>query len=241
MCTVVSSRIGKRAFLVQAAVCVLIASLPATANAAMFVFDLDQPGGPDGKELIASATVDVQPSQVVVTLTNGTVNPRSVAEALTGVSFTGVDTPGLYIISENASFIEIHGNTAADVEAVAVPGNFLPDGTNTGKWRVSDEGFGNGVTLNWHAGSSAAIIGPALNGAYSDSNASLQGNHNPFIDQTATFTLNRPQGFPQTISSLTFYFNTSMDVVKHTTPTPEPSTIAFLASTGLWFIRRRYA
>jgi hypothetical protein len=218
-----------------------LAVMAASAQAAVFPFSINVPNGADGKTIIASATVDVQATQVVITLTNGTVNPKSAAEALTGFKFTGVTTPGLTMISESApsGFINIddNGNATSDPGAGFVANS---------KWIISNN-QSQGVSLNWGANPPYAIIGPGSGPTtYADSNSSLHGNHNPFVNQTATFTLNKPAGFPEQITSGTFYFNTDMGISYAGSPPggsiPEPASLGLvgLGAAGL-LIRRRKA
>jgi len=83
------------------------------------------------------------------------------------------------------------------------------------------------------------IIGPPGNGGYTNAKGSIAGNgpHNPFLDQTATFTLDEAGvTAATTVTSSTFQFGTSdgQDQPAGTlVATPEPSTLALLSCAAL--------
>jgi hypothetical protein len=98
-----------------------------------------------------------------------------------------------------------------------------------------------------------AIIGPPTAGVYSSANGSIAGNsaHNPFFEQTATFTITNAAITTNTsISGVVFSFGTTAgDNYGGTcapgacgSPTiPEPITSGLVGSglIGLFFLRRR--
>jgi hypothetical protein len=90
------------------------------------------------------------------------------------------------------------------------------------------------------AGPAHLIIGPpGTGGTYSNANGSIAGNgpHNPFLNQTATFTLTAPNiSASSTITSATFSFGTTSGVnVIGQSVVPEPSSLV-LGFAALGFV-----
>jgi PEP-CTERM motif len=97
------------------------------------------------------------------------------------------------------------------------------------------------------AGPAQLIIGPAgPGGIYTNANGSIAGNdpHNPFLMQTATFTISNPAiTINTTVSNVQFSFGTTFGNDVHGTDTPEPSTYA-LMSVGILaggLLRKKFA
>ncbi|OJW21460.1 MAG: hypothetical protein BGO49_13390 [Planctomycetales bacterium 71-10] len=165
---------------------------------------------------------------LTITLTNLTANPGSAADLLTRLQFqftSGGPTTGSLTSSsgDEVSLAKVGGNT------VATPGS---SGVATG-WNLSSS---SGVLQLSMVGAPIApkhgILGPAGSGGYyNNANPSLLGNHNPFLNGSATFVLNI-NGLANsgaTISSATFIFNTEANISVDGKPgsnvIPEPSSV----------------
>jgi hypothetical protein len=165
---------------------------------------------PDGS---VSATAKFTPSNGVITvlLADTLVDPKSVGELLSGVSFTlasGVTSGTL-------------GSTSANIRKVARDGSFTDLGPASTGWAL-DENFNGGFQLCvlctdlGAVGPSHLLLGnPAVSGTYSSANASIAGNkpHNPFTQGVATFLINIPGvTSSDSVTSATFYFGTTAGI-----------------------------
>ncbi len=222
-----------------------------TAQASVIVFQTPMGATTSGGAVSATASFTLSANTLDIQLTNTLANPTSVAQLLSGLSFT-LDS-GLTngtLSSSVANFI-----TVASGGTFSSAGSGLPTG-----W-VLQPGFdlcdicASGGGSNRPAG---LIIGPPGAGhLYSSANGSIAGNgpHNPFIDQTASYDLNI-QGLSASdaISSVTFRFGTTFgtDTVDGVctsdcggTSVPEPGPLALFAAgllgCALFINRRRRA
>jgi hypothetical protein len=84
------------------------------------------------------------------------------------------------------------------------------------------------------------IIGPpGAGGTYSNANSSIAGNvpHNPFLNQTATFTITGSGITASTVvTAATFSFGTTPGDNVAAVPVPEPSTMAIAGLGAIGFI-----
>jgi hypothetical protein len=162
---------------------------------------------PDGS---VSATAKFTPSHGVVTvlLADTLVDPKSVGQLLSGVSFTFASgmTSGTL------------GSSSANLRKVSRDGSFTDLGPTSTGWAL-DENFNGGFQLCvlctdlGAAGPKHLLIGnPAVSGTYESANASIAGNkpHNPFTQGIATFLINIPGvTSSDSVTSATFFFGTT--------------------------------
>lgn len=162
--------------------------------------------------------------QLVITLTNLLASPTDVAQTISDLSFT---------LSNGTLTGATSDSLTAPVHLITInsDGSVTDNGTGAAGWVFTSPTSTTGLldVLNGpgHAGPAHEIIGP---GPYTTANNSIAGNgpHNPFIDQTATFTISG-SGITTdtTVSSATFTFGTSAESVP---AVPEPSTFAITLS-----------
>jgi len=159
-----------------------------------------------GNPVAAQAIITTSLNTVTVTLKDLLANPTTVAQLISDVFFTlSGSTSGSGSVSPTAtSYINVADNGTASA-AGAVPAVYAyTDTSNT----VHLTGIGSGTT-----GPCCLIIGPAgAGGVYTNANDSITGNdpHNPFLNQTATFTLALAGvTAATTISNVIFSFGTA--------------------------------
>ena len=213
------------------------------AAAAAAVFTLSSPAygqtfsqqGMIGNEPVwASANFVAGTDSVTVTLTNLQGNPVSIVNAISDIFFTATQggvalTSGTGYYTPTASYINIAANGTA-TPAVAPANNWLLSSTS-GVYHL-DALCGPPAQCG---GPSGLIIGP---GPYTSANGSIAGNgpHNPFIDQTATFTLALLGATAQTvISNVIFSFGTNGAII----PIPAAVWLFISGLVGLIGIARR--
>ena len=216
------------------------------ARASTITFNTPSGATTGGGPVNDTATLTTGAGTVSVSLTNLQANPTDVAQLLSDLFFTlnGGNTAGGTLGTTNASFINVAGN-----------GTTTPAGSGATGWTLDTSGgSANGGTLHLcvicggGAGPANLIIGPPNgSGIYANANGSIAGNgpHNPFINQTATFTVNVPGVTANTlITGAVFSFGTTAGInvpgVPNLplNPVPEPATLA-LFGTGLAYLSTR--
>jgi hypothetical protein len=177
---------------------------------------------------------------ISITLTDLLANPKTVAQTISDLSFS---VAGLTLASGNTSLSSSNANTIfVNADGTTSPGstgvstgwglNFSPtNGLPAGAVQLDALGF---------VGPKNLIIGPPDgSGVYSNANNSIAGNvpHNPFINQTATFTL-AVTGVTSSsiITNVVFSFGTTEGDTSPGTAVPEPSSMAIAGLGALGFL-----
>jgi hypothetical protein len=201
--------------------------------------DFSVTGSLDGHPIDATAHFVTGVDSVSVTLTNLSANPVSIIQAISDIFFTATQggvalTSGTGFKTPSASYIAIAANGTSSAAAVPVNNWLL---TNTSGTYHLDALCGPPPQCG---GPSGLIIGP---GPYTNANGSIAANgpHNPFIDQTATFTLALLGATAATvISDVVFSFGTDGVTVPGTV-VPIPAAVWLFVSglLGLIGIARR--
>jgi hypothetical protein len=218
---------------------VALALLPAPATAGTFSFVTPAGATTSGGPVSARADITTTGGQISITLSNLQANPTDVAQLLSDFHFT-VGVPGNLAASIPA------GASAQSIFVIA-GGTTNPGGSLTTVAAVgwvytttsSTDGTLDVLQGPGHAGPANLIIGPpGPGGTYSNANGSIAGNgpHNPFLDQSASFTITAPGIFSFiTITGVTFSFGTTEGANEITgvplvAATPEPGSLALLAT-----------
>jgi len=200
-------------------------------NAATITYVTPSGSSTSGGAVNASALFNTTAGALTVTLTNLQPNITDVAQALSDLNFTfsnGLTTGTLTSSSGQQVTIAANGTTT------------LGPTTSTG-WGLNNNVSG-GLQLNalGFVGPAGLIVGPpGPGGVYTNANGSIAGNgpHNPFINQTATFTISNAAITAATlITSAVFSFGTTAGInvtgVPSTNPVPLPGALPLFA-TGL--------
>lgn len=201
---------------------------PAQANTSTFIVSGE-----------AQAVITTSLNTVKIDLTDLYVNPNSVGENLSAFTFTLNTTPtSASVSSSSAREVTVGSSGQYTLGSVVSPGWILS--LFSAKTTLDD------LAGTGHSGPAETIIGAPGSGGYTNSAGSIAGNHphNPFLDQTATFTLTETGVTASTsIISTIFQFGTTdgQNQVTGSTPvsgnqqyaTPEPSTFALIGCAGV--------
>ncbi|HYL37391.1 MAG TPA: hypothetical protein VEV17_15865 [Bryobacteraceae bacterium] len=204
----------------------MLALLPAFAVATTCTGGLTSVSTPAGATVLgeavdASASFCATAGQVVITLTNLQTGIVDAGQLLTDLQFSmnTADTSAT-LSSSSANFILIGSGGAVTPDGSGATGWGFGSGTlGTGNYLLCII-CGDGVTAT--AQPTEGIIGP---GPYTSANGSIANNpaHNPFIDQTGTFTISDSHITSNTnFSGVVFSFTTTFgnNII------PEPRTYA---------------
>jgi hypothetical protein len=212
-------------------VALIAGAITAPAARADFIQTFTTPAGATtgGQPVDASATFDITAGQIGITLTNLQANPTSVVQNLSDLSFMVVSgsLDGSTLKSSSGNEITVNKDSTTS------PGG---TGVSTG-WAYTGAGSqGLLDVLGTTIGPAHLIIGPpGPGGVYSNANGSIAGNgpHNPFLDQTASFTITGTGITADSrITGVVFSFGTT-EGANHVPAVPEPSTLAIAGLGGL--------
>lgn len=176
--------------------------------------------GNGGAAVNAGASIVYSNNTISVTLTNCLVNPTSISQNISDVFFTiaGASATGGQIASNSTSLVSVASDGTATLSTGSVTWNLIMSGDS---FHLTDL-IGNSPTTP-----TETIIGaPDGSGLYSNANGSIAGNgpHNPFVNQTATWTI-ACVGCSGDISDVTISFGTTPS-----TAVPEPASMLLLGS-----------
>lgn len=196
------------------------------ANAGIVSFFTPAGATIGGQTVSAKATFTTSADTVVVLLENLEADPTSVVQNLSGLQFT-IST------GQNSGSI----TTSAGLDrTIAKAGTYVDGAVGDTGWDLSTVGsdlFLN--VLGTKIGPAHLVIGPPGGPTYANANGSIAGNgpHNPFLAESATFTL-KVTGVTaaSSISAVTFAYGTTEGANLVTGIVPEPSTLA-LTAVGL--------
>jgi hypothetical protein len=219
-------------------VVLLVFGLAHGAEATLMTFSTSAGATQNDLPVSAKAVFDISDGHIQVVLENLIVNPKSVVQNISGISFV-IDSGNMSAVLSSSFGQERNvrsDKTYIDGQSVDT-GWVLHSYTDRLHLTVLDTAIAPKHTI---------IGSPDESGLYNQANKSLAGNgpHNPFLNQKATFELEAP-GLDKssTVSSVVFGFNTQCG---NSTPgdnitiiVPEPATMILLALGNLLFILRK--
>jgi hypothetical protein len=142
----------------------------------------------------------------VITLTNNLANPIDVTQLLSDFSFSLSGTTALgSLASSSGQEITVNSNGTSTLGTGTVAAGWVLTSPSAGSYLLNVLGAGG-------AGPTHLIIGGPGAGGYTNANGSIAGNpaHNPFLNGSATFTLNLTGVTADTtISNVMFSFGTT--------------------------------
>jgi hypothetical protein len=208
---------------------VVVGTSPAFANFQQFFTPPGSTAG--GLPVNAEADFTTSAGQITIVLTNLQANPTSIIQAISDLFFSaqGLTTVGAGSFNAAGNYINI-----SDTKVVTGAGS------NLYNWELTNAAgtYHLNKLCGACGGPAGLIIGP---GPYTAANGSIAGNtaHNPFADQTATFTLALAGVTADTlISNVVFSFGTETGT---NVAVPIPAAIWLFGSglLGLIGIARR--
>jgi len=225
-----------------------VASIGTPAHAGSITYVTPSGSTSGGGPVNAEADFTTAAGSITITLKDLQANPTDVAQLLSGLSFTvgnGGSTTGSAQTGASSQELTVNGNgtfsIGANLTTVAAVGWVYTMTSSTGTLDVL-QGPG-------HAGPAHLIIGPPGGPTYANANGSTAGNgpHNPFLNQSAMFTITAPNvSADTTITAAIFAFGTTegASLIPGVSTVPEPSALVLgLVGLGLvgsiGFYRRR--
>jgi hypothetical protein len=234
-------RLSKRNLIFSgvAVVGLVAATMGSPAHAGTITYVTPSGATTGGQAVDAEAVFTTGTNSLTITLTNLEANPTSVVQNLSDLNFTlsNGTNAGFSLSSSSGQEVTVDSSRTPSL-GLTVTQISSP---STG-WELSTSGTTQGtldVLAAGGAGPAHLIIGPpGTGGTYSNANGSIEGNgpHNPFLNQTATFTISGTGiTADTTISAMSFSFGTTEggNVVTGQV-VPEPSSLVLgLLGLGL--------
>jgi hypothetical protein len=228
-----------------------LVTISASASAAVFTFSTAPGSSVPAGAVNASATFTTGNGQLIITLQDLFANPTSAGQLVSDLDFS-LSSPlaGAVGFSSSAQQITINSDGSSSI-----------GGTGSTGWGFGSFGTGYIVCVicpstavlsaNPAVNPSAEIIGP---GPYTNANGSIAGNgpHNPFLNQTATFTISNSSITANTVvSGVTFSFGTSPGINvpgegggggSSNSAVPEPASMSLLGGgvLGMLVLLRKF-
>jgi hypothetical protein len=215
----------------------LAASIGKPAHAGSITYVTPSGSTTGGGPVNAEVDFTTAAGSITITLKDLQANPKDVAQLLSDLSFTvgnGGSLTGSAQTGASSQELTVNGNgtfsIGANLTTVAAVGWVYTTTSSTGTLDV--------LAGPGHAGPAHLIIGPPGGPTYANANGSIAGNgpHNPFLNQSATFTITAPNvSADTTITAATFSFGTTAGVLIPGVPAvPEPSSLVLgLLGLGL--------
>lgn len=217
--------------------------LATTAHAGLFTFQTAAGATESGGNPVsASANITTANGTMTITLNNLLVNPTTVAQNLSDFSF---------VLSGTTSLGSLGTNTGQEI-TVAANGTATTGSTVATGWIFSSPSAGTYLLDALGAGGAGpehTILGaPGAGGIYTNANGSIAGNdpHNPFLNQSATFTLNiSGVTTSTTVSNVLFSFGTvsgnNVPGGGNNSTVPEPVSLSLVGGglLALGLLRKR--